>query len=185
MKGDNTKCYEVGCNDYLTKPVNRKELLDKVDKYLNSKGKIMTEAQNHNTPNNETPDDNCRVPDEAVFSWDKLLERFGDEETAVEVVSIFLKDGTERFGQLSSAIDTCDIKQIRFIAHSLKGAGGNIGSKAIWDICSKMEHAAVQGDFELAKSCYSELYPIFDELVEFLSRSDWLEQAKSAQIKSV
>jgi len=120
----------------------------------------------------------CTGLDENIFSWDRLLERFGDEEMAIEVVSIFLNDNTERFEQLTTAVETSDIKQVKFFSHALRGAGGNIGSKALWDIGSKMEHAAVEGDIDLIKSCYAELKPVFEKLVEFFSRPDWLELAR-------
>ena len=181
MTGDNVKCYEVGCNDYLTKPVNRKDLLNKVHKYLHSKSTILTKESpvlNHINENNETRNADSEVIDENLFSWNKLLERFGDEETAIEVISIFVKDNTERFGQLSSAIEADDIKQIKFFAHALRGAGGNIGSKALWDIGSKMENAAAQNDLELAKSCYSEIKPVISKLFEFFSQPNWREKVK-------
>ena len=142
---------------------------------------MMTEESdvlNQNQEQEKTQQNCCGSIDVDIFSWDRLLERFGDEEMAIEVVSIFLNDNTERFEQLTTAIETSDIKQIKFFAHALRGAGGNIGSKALWDIGSKMEHAAVKGDINLIRSCYDELKPVFEKLVEFLSRPNWLELAK-------
>ena len=136
---------------------------------------------NQNQDQEKTQPKGCAGIDEDIFSWDRLLERFGDEEMAIEVVSIFLNDNTERFEQLTLAMETDDIKQIKFYAHALRGAGGNIGSKALWDIGSKMEHAAVESDIDLIKSCYDELKPVFEKLVEFFSRPDWLELAKPAK----
>jgi signal transduction histidine kinase len=37
MKGDDKKCLEAGCNAYLTKPIDRNELLKIISKYLPSK----------------------------------------------------------------------------------------------------------------------------------------------------
>ena len=34
MKGDDQKCFDAGCNDYLTKPISRDILLDIIQKYL-------------------------------------------------------------------------------------------------------------------------------------------------------
>jgi CheY-like chemotaxis protein len=34
MKGDEQKCIEAGCDDYLAKPLDRRELLKKISKYL-------------------------------------------------------------------------------------------------------------------------------------------------------
>jgi CheY-like chemotaxis protein len=34
MKGDDEKCYAVGMDDYMTKPINPKKLAEKVAFYL-------------------------------------------------------------------------------------------------------------------------------------------------------
>jgi CheY-like chemotaxis protein len=42
MKGDNQKCIEAGCDDYLAKPIDRRELLKKICKYLLSEDQGVT-----------------------------------------------------------------------------------------------------------------------------------------------
>ena len=34
MKGDEKKCTDAGCDDYLSKPLDRRELIAKIHKYL-------------------------------------------------------------------------------------------------------------------------------------------------------
>ena len=185
MKGDDAKCYETGCNDYLTKPINRRHLVEKVNKYLHPKGNTMTEELpivNKDLEPQVTSYEKQTGIDENIFSWKRLLDRFGDEQTAVEVISIFLSDNADRFEQLTKAVDAGDIKQIKFFAHALRGAGGNIGSKNLWDIGSELEIAAAKGNLELAVKCYHELKPVFEKLVEFLSRPDWLDFAKPQKV---
>ena len=36
MKGDDEKCFNAGCDGYLTKPINRKKLLEMIEKYLST-----------------------------------------------------------------------------------------------------------------------------------------------------
>jgi len=40
MKGDEQKCINAGCDDYLSKPVDRTELLEKLQKYLQAEIKV-------------------------------------------------------------------------------------------------------------------------------------------------
>jgi CheY-like chemotaxis protein len=43
MKGDDKKCIEAGCNDYLSKPIDRPKFLKIVRKYLPSDGEALSE----------------------------------------------------------------------------------------------------------------------------------------------
>ena len=42
MKGDDKKCLEAGCDDYLSKPLDRRELLKTIEKYLPSASQDLT-----------------------------------------------------------------------------------------------------------------------------------------------
>jgi two-component system, cell cycle response regulator DivK len=41
MSEDKSKCLEVGCNDYLTKPINHRLLLSTIDKFLSKSKSIV------------------------------------------------------------------------------------------------------------------------------------------------
>jgi CheY-like chemotaxis protein len=45
MKGDNKKCLEVGCDEYLTKPIDRGELLRVIGNYLPSKKPALIDTE--------------------------------------------------------------------------------------------------------------------------------------------
>ena len=45
MKGDEEKARECGCDDYLTKPIDEKVLLDTVRRHLGSNGQTATDGR--------------------------------------------------------------------------------------------------------------------------------------------
>ena len=44
MKGDDQKCIEAGCDDYMSKPIDRRVLYGKVCKYLSPQGQTLIET---------------------------------------------------------------------------------------------------------------------------------------------
>ncbi len=44
MKGDQEKCLKAGCNDYLSKPIDRNELLEVVGKHISSEHPCVSQA---------------------------------------------------------------------------------------------------------------------------------------------
>jgi len=46
LDGDDKKCIEAGCDDYLSKPINRQELLEIVSKYMPPKNEDLCEKAN-------------------------------------------------------------------------------------------------------------------------------------------
>jgi len=48
IKGDDQKCMDAGCNDYLAKPINRKQLHKILLKYLPTKHIVLDQASNTN-----------------------------------------------------------------------------------------------------------------------------------------
>lgn len=44
MIGDDNKCIEAGCDDYLPKPLDRRQLLEKIKKYLPSHEQVLMET---------------------------------------------------------------------------------------------------------------------------------------------
>ncbi|MCP3682224.1 MAG: response regulator [bacterium] len=56
MKEDEQKCLEAGCSDYLAKPLNRKKLLEILDKYLNGDSSHTSLQDNRHSPQQITED---------------------------------------------------------------------------------------------------------------------------------
>lgn len=112
-------------------------------------------------------------PSDIELDWQLLIERLGGEELVDEIMPIFLKDNTERMKMLTDAMGKVDQKEIKFYAHSIKGATATIGAARISELAKQLELAARDGDSAKYKPLFDEINVRFARLVEFLSKSDW------------
>lgn len=118
---------------------------------------------------------------EIEISFQLLLERIGDESLIDEIIPVFLKDNTERMEMLSQAVAKNDIKEMKFFAHSIKGATATIGAAKISELGKQIENATRNEQQIDYKAIYDEMRIRFDRLIAFLGRSDWKQVAQQSQ----
>lgn len=196
MNGDEEKCFAAGCNDYIPKPIDRKKLVEVLVKYLSADSKkfvdarpaaaaqtektVQTQPQEKKENSMQTNVLTSPQTGEIELDWNLLMERVGSEELIDEIIPIFIKDNSERMKMLTQAITNSDDKEIKFYAHSLKGASATIGAAAIAELAKQLEVAAR----DLNKSVYSPLYEEikvrFARLMDLLAKSDWKQIAQQA-----
>lgn len=196
MKGDDEKCFAAGCNDYIPKPIDRKKLIEVLVKYLSADSKqlvgaqpaadaqtekiVQTKPQGKQENSMQTNVLTSPQTGEIELDWNLLMERVGFEELIDEIMPIFIKDNSERMKMLTQAMANSDDKEIKFYAHSLKGATATIGASAIAELAKQLETAAR----DLNKSVYSPLYEEikvrFTRLMDLLAKSDWKQIAQQA-----
>ena len=94
----------------------------------------------------------------------EFLERVQDDkDLLLELLDIFQEDYQEKRRGLGDAAAKKDLEGIKTIAHSLKGASGNISARGIHTCCLKIEQAAKAGDANISEQlilldqCFSEV----------------------------
>lgn len=185
MKGDNEKCFAAGCNDYIPKPIDRKMLVDTLIRYLPAgeagRSRVAVKHQQASDSLSGTGlSAEALANTEVGINWQLLMERVGSEELVDEIIPIFIKDNSERMRVLSQAVEKNDIGEIKFYAHSLKGASATIGAVGISELSRQLEAAARESDSSGCKPLFEELKVRFARLVEFLSKSNWKQIAQQA-----
>ena len=80
---------------------------------------------------------------EEIIDLKDVLERVQDDkELLVELFDIYQEDFVIKRKALGEAIAANDIGKIKEIAHSMKGASGNISAKPLYAACLKLEMLA-------------------------------------------
>ena len=107
---------------------------------------------------------------EEVLDIADVMERVQDDkELLLELLDIFEEDYLEKRESLTKYLENKDLLQIKDVAHSMKGAAGNISAKAIFQTCSQMEEMAEGNQFDQIVEMITTLDQQFTDLKNCIS----------------
>ena len=104
---------------------------------------------------------------EEVLDLDEFKERVQDDtELLLELLDIYSADFEEKRPKLQEAVSSGNAEDVRSIAHSLKGASGNISAKALRESFLQLEDKGKAGDLSGAEELLAEIDTKYDALKE-------------------
>jgi HPt (histidine-containing phosphotransfer) domain-containing protein len=86
------------------------------------------------------------VLDPGVVESLRQLTPPGEADVLGEILNLFLDEVPKKIDSLRRAVTTGDALQVQRIAHSLKGSSGNIGARAMYDVCRQLDDRAKSGE---------------------------------------
>jgi PAS domain S-box-containing protein len=124
-KGDREKCLQAGMDDYIAKPLKRKELLNIVNKWIKSAVKINP------TPLPSRPMDDV-VGEDAPMNFEQARKEFeGDKDFLMEVMTGFFDNVGTQIETIHQAISDGDTEKVWQEAHSIKGGAANLTAEIL------------------------------------------------------
>ncbi len=162
MKDDRSRCLESGMDDYITKPIHRRELEAAILRHIAGK-----------KPEDRTMagEDPSLKPFEAgtVFDCDEMTARLQISQDAVKkLLGGFITTIPKYFEQLQTSLAKGDRETFTRIAHSIKGASANYGITGLQKIAREMEDAGKTQHMEKASSLLSALTKEFETVKHVL-----------------
>ena len=161
IKGYREKCLEAGMDDYIAKPLRRKDLL------------AMAEKWTQGIDDSRLKIDDCTIPrgnqgSKAPMEYERALEEFeGDEEFLMEVLEGFIGNVTSQIKIIRQAISDGDAEIVRREGHSIKGGAGNLTAGKLVDIAFELENIGKYGMLEGGIDALKKLEQEFFRLEHF------------------
>ncbi len=140
------QCLAAGCDDFLSKPVKKKELLTVIEKFIAS-GEASPSADRADKieKSSGNPD-----PGRSVDSTDPVTVEV--DEDLKDLMVEFLEELDPAMAAMAKAVQTGDYEGLRRLAHGYKGAAGNYGLQPLYGIYLELEHAARAQDRETSRA---------------------------------
>ncbi len=117
MAGDRERCESAGCDDYLSKPVDRAKLTEIVARFV----------------------------ERAQPSGSHLVSTLVDDDDMGELVRQYVSNLPERSSAILRACQVSDVETVKRLSHQLKGSAGSYGFPLITEAANALEQAVEAG----------------------------------------
>ena len=162
MQSDREKCLAAGMNDFITKPINRREFEAALTRWVTSSQRAQETEGNTSANEADRPAGSL-----AVFNRQAALELYdGDQDLFDIVLRAFVTDTPTTLASLRTALHARNAGDARTYAHGIKGAAGSVGADALVDTARRMEMWAKEGKIEPASDALPTLEHQFAEFTK-------------------
>ena len=166
MAGDKDRCIESGMDDYIAKPVQPRELVEKISLWL-SRTKGSRSGSNHSLVSETHFSDHEGGME--IFVETELFQRLlCDAELVKRIIKAFYSDTPQHLAELKVAIASGNFVEARRLAHNIKGSAANISALALHRAALELETLIKEDKAAMLEDSFALLVKQFEMLTSLL-----------------
>ncbi|MDV6030098.1 MAG: response regulator [Phycisphaera sp. RhM] len=150
MKGDRERCLEAGMDDYISKPIDPKELAMVLRRHAPDESPAATKASKEASTNDATVQPSAAADGEVtpdpqadyeVIDVEHARNRMRgcNDAFLTEIAKVLRDEAAQRVKEIEDALAANDVKVVTRGAHTLKGAAANFGAKPVVELAEQIE----------------------------------------------
>ncbi|MGL1862197.1 MAG: transporter substrate-binding domain-containing protein [Pseudodesulfovibrio sp.] len=136
---DKKECFEVGCDEFMSKPIKKQDLIETILRLIRGEGVTAHASDSGVVEKNESVVESSE-PDTS-YPKTGTIEVLVDADLE-DLVPEFLDELAEEMKNMTKSLDEKDFENLRRLAHGYKGAAGNYEMHDLYDIYLALENAA-------------------------------------------
>ena len=162
MAGDRQLCLDAGMDDYMSKPLNRKLVVNTLRRWVGNENSGPGEP-------GDTPGPTVDV--EQVLNEETLqdLAEVMEDELG-DLIRIYLQDSPDRVEGIRTAAAARDVKPMIELAHTLKSTSANLGASQLTEICRQIEESAKADEVKEAVAAAAPLGGAYAKVTQALEQ---------------
>ena len=144
------RCLDAGMNDHVSKPIDPDSLFSTLIRWVQPRPKQAVEPRASFT--SVTTSDEVVLPEIAGINLaDGLMRVAGNRRLYRDLLGQFAARQGDAAAEISTALKSGDLKLAERIAHTVKGAAGNIGITEVQSLAQKLEETLRDGEGKVSE----------------------------------
>lgn len=166
MKDDRLKFLQQGLDDYISKPIKARQLIEKVKCLVIEKKKdVITEViETFDMPTNVESVE-CLLDEQKIINFEVIeqLKKFGGNEMVIHAMNDFQSETSTFLENCKKAIENQDWNEVKSILHTIKGNAGTLGIEQVSEHAAEMESNAKNKKFDALTIDFKKLELSFED----------------------